>query len=220
MVNFNFSAGVGVTFFGSAHGTGKSGWEYRRSWGVNWDDGKQGFGIYSTIFKGVGIKPQKTGSLSYRNGKFNMRYENDGAPFSSFISGGTDQNRTAAMQFGWGDFSLGFKIFTGVGYPKKVKSKKGFFGRLFSKVPIGVDGGYGANLPYGAAKEENPYRLGAAYFGYKGYQGGIDSYRYVGHPIQNIGAHYFASPQEGYAVYSNDITPYFQYQSYNRYTLW
>ncbi|QMU63314.1 MAG: hypothetical protein GKR88_02820 [Flavobacteriaceae bacterium] len=73
--NFSISAGVGFTYFGSAHGTGHSGWEYRKSWGINWDDGHQGVGVYSTTFSGM--KPQKVGGFSFNKGDFNFRYEND-----------------------------------------------------------------------------------------------------------------------------------------------
>ena len=46
-------------------------------------------------------------------------------------------------------------------------------------------------MPAGYVKEDNPYRLGAAYFSYGNYRVGIDSDRHVRHPIQNIGAHWF-----------------------------
>ncbi|WP_250206684.1 polymorphic toxin type 23 domain-containing protein, partial [Riemerella anatipestifer] len=51
--------------------------------------------------------------------------------------------------------------------------------------------GFGrAVYPYGFAYETGKqYRLGAAYVGWGNYRIGIDSDRYVRHPIQNIGAH-------------------------------
>lgn len=82
-------------------------------------------------------------------------------------------------------------------------------------------GNYGEKMPYGFVKEDGePYRLGALHFGYKGFNFGIDSDRHVRHPIQDIGAHTWISKQPGFISYSNNVGGYFQYQSYNPYTLW
>ena len=108
---FGRATGYGVTLYGSAHGTGNKGWEYTKSWGVNWDDGKQGFGVYKTTFSGV--NPQKVGGLSYRNGGFGNRYETNGAPLPERMTGKTDRNRTAALSFSYKDYSIGSNIFTG-----------------------------------------------------------------------------------------------------------
>ncbi|QMU66622.1 MAG: hypothetical protein GKR88_02810 [Flavobacteriaceae bacterium] len=122
------------------------------------------------------------------------------------------------------NFRAGFNIFTGkrvFDEESKIKPEKGIFGRIFSKVPKGTDLGFGANHPYGPVNEVGPkYRLGAAYIGWGDLRIGIDSYRHVGHPIQNIMAHYFFKPQGGFTSTSDEINPYIQYQSQNRYTLW
>ena len=48
----------------------------------------------------------------------------------------------------------------------------------------------------------------------------IDSDRHVRHPIQNIFAHGLISRQPALLVLSNNIKPYFQYQTKNRFTSW
>ncbi|MGY0426783.1 MAG: polymorphic toxin type 23 domain-containing protein [Polaribacter sp.] len=215
--NFNFSAGYGVTFYGSAHGTGHKGWEYRKSWGVNWDDGKQGIGIYSTTFKGE--NSQKVGGVSYRNGNFGFRYENDGTPFQKkwFFGGilgdGGDRFRTAALNLSYKEYSLGFNLFTG---------SRTEYNRDKAEMAKGLQyGRYGEKMPYGFVKETGtPYRLGALYVGYRGSRLGIDSDRYVRHGIQDIGAHSWISKQPGFRSLSDNINGYFQYQSHNPYTLW
>lgn len=79
----------------------------------------------------------------------------------------------------------------------------------------------GATYPYGLAYEEGKqYRLGAAYVGWKDYRMGIDSDRYVRHPIQNILAHGKLFPQPGLLVLSTNINPYFQFQTRNKFTSW
>ena len=82
-------------------------------------------------------------------------------------------------------------------------------------------GTYGERMPGGFVKETgNPYRLGAAYTGYGNYRVGINSDRYVRHPIQDIGAHWYMAPQPGFYSYSNSITPYVQYRTTNSFTTW
>ena len=79
----------------------------------------------------------------------------------------------------------------------------------------------GASYPYGFAFEKGPYyRLGTAYVGWGNYRIGIDSDRYVRHPIQNILAHGELSPQPGLLVLSTQIKAYFQYHTKNKFTSW
>ncbi|MGY0408205.1 MAG: polymorphic toxin type 23 domain-containing protein, partial [Polaribacter sp.] len=226
--NFNASIGFGITYATKSHGANTMGWEFRKSWAVNWDDGKTGLGICSTTFSGHNGKfDQRVGGLLVRQGDFSMRYENDGAPFnikgSKLVSGGTDSHRSAAMKFGIGDFNIGFNIFTGERILSKndeVEDNRGFFDKL-KNIPTGSDGGFGANLPYGAVNETGiKHRMGVGFIGWKNYRIGIDSYRHLGHAIQNIGAHYLLSPQPDFTSPSNAIMPYFQYQTDNPYTLW
>ena len=48
------------------------------------------------------------------------------------------------------------------------------------------------------------------------YRIGIDSDRHVRHPIQNIFAHSWLSPQPGFQVLSKGVKPYFQYHTKNK----
>ncbi|WP_228379031.1 polymorphic toxin type 23 domain-containing protein [Chryseobacterium piperi] len=64
------------------------------------------------------------------------------------------------------------------------------------------------------------YRFGGAYVGWGNYRVRINSDRYVRHAIQNRLAHTFISPQPGFRVLSNTISPYLQYQTRNKFTSW
>lgn len=59
----------------------------------------------------------------------------------------------------------------------------------------------------------------ALYFGYKGYKLGSNS-EGIRHAIQNLGAHTKISYQPWFKKLNIAPTGYFQYQSYNPYTLW
>ena len=189
------------------------------SLGTNFWGGSNGDGTYK--FK------QQTGILGFRSGDFRMKYENDGTPFQ-YVGLGDRQDRwrSAAFSLGIGEFSARVNIFTGKREYKKdkfeeVNEQRGFLGRLFNKVPNGADGGFSANLPYGGVNEVGAkHRLGVAYLSWKNYNVGINSYRYIGHAVQNIGAHYIASPQRGFTSPSNSVTPYFLYSNQNIFTLW
>ncbi len=189
--NFNFSAGVGVTFFGSAHGTGKSGWERRISGGIGYSDGKFSASVSTTHFKS-GETSQRVGSLSLGHGNVNLRYENDGAPFSGWAGDGGDRRRTAAMSLSYKEYSVGFNLYTGeyinkddtepvAGHPDSGERRKYLFG-LFG--PKNVEGGQ----YIGGSSNDPTQRMGALYFGYKGYRIGANS-EGIRHAIQNIGAH-------------------------------
>lgn len=220
--NFSFSAGVGIMSNSNYHNFGKNGLEIRESILASWNDGKTGVSLGTNFWQG-GFN-QRTGVLGLSSGKFSMTYENDGSPFGGTLGDGQDRRRTAAMTLTAGEFSAGFNIFTGdriLGGEANVKADRGFFGRVFNKIPIGTDGGYGANLPYCAAIERGiKHRAGIAYLSFRNYRAGLNSYRYIGHPIQNIGAHYYASPQVGFPSLSNNIYPYFQYKTANIFTSW
>lgn len=153
-----------------------------------------------------------------------------GSPFDKVKRGvlgdGHDRWRTAAMRFGIGEFSAGFNLFTGERYSDSYES----IGRNQSTWDDQVMNKYNRKNPYykngvrynfGLVKEEGKrYRLGAAYVGWGNYRIGIDSDRYVRYPIQNVLAHDWISPQPGFEVLSNKITPYFQYQTHNPFTSW
>jgi hypothetical protein len=68
---------------------------------------------------------------------------------------------------------------------------------------------------YHTSRESNTSRLS-----WSNYRMGINSDRHVRHPIQDIFAHYFISPQPGFSTLSGGILPYFQYQTRNKFTSW
>jgi RHS repeat-associated protein len=213
--NFSVSGGYGISYYGSAHGTGSSGWESRKSWGANWGDGKNSFGLYSTSFKS-GETSQRVGGLSYGNGDFNFRYENDGTPFGGWSGDGGDSFRSAAIQVSYKDFSAGFNLFTG---NREFKDDLGVVGKMESDA-------YGRRFPNGFVGEKGtPYRLGALYVAYKGARVGTDS-EHVRHAVQDQAIHNLNifgivdKRQPGFRNQSWTWNPYFQYQSANPYTLW
>ncbi|PWN68067.1 polymorphic toxin type 23 domain-containing protein [Chryseobacterium oncorhynchi] len=236
--DFGISFGYGVTYQSSHAGSGLSGWEYRKSLMFNYDDGNFGISLGTNVWEG--LHPQQTGILGLRYKDISLTYENDGSPFApvkgsvGIFADNNDRWRTAALSLSIGDFHAGFNLFTGERYSSSYAEnggsdaeamaglpRPGFFGRLFHKVPYGSGGGFGSKHPYNNVEEVGPrYRLGAAYVGWGNYRVGINSDRYIRHAIQDIGAHYFVSPQPGFEVLSSGITPYFQYQTANPFTSW
>jgi RHS repeat-associated protein len=227
--DFNVSAGYGLSLVSKAHGTGGRGWEHRISASVGYDDGKFRTALYSTHFTSGanGETTQRVGGISIGHGDWNVRYENDGNPFGGWAGDGGDSRRTAALNLGYKDYSIGFNIFTGdayeglekgqkpstedvSGHPNSSTRRPGLFGLLGKK---GVTGG---QYDGGTA---NDYRLGALYFSYKGFRFGRNS-EAIRHAIQNIGAHTGLSYQPWYKVLTIQPQGYFQYQSANPYTLW
>jgi hypothetical protein len=152
---------------------------------------------------------QKVGGFSYRNGDFNLRYENDFikkplAGIGGVLADGKDRWRTTALQVGYKDYSLNLKFFTGepdkedrITYP-------------------------GARYGLYNNKDADLYRLGAASFGYKGYQLGYNSEKIRGF-IQNKIIHNNFTDSSGWFRELPEQFPsalFFQYQSANRFTLW
>lgn len=122
------------------------------------------------------------------------------------------------MTINVGDFHAGFNLFTGERLKSSYEENGGSDGQRMRE---GACTSNGACLPHSYVEEKGPrYRLGAAYVGWGNYRIGIDSDRYVRHPIQNIVAHSWLSPQPGFEVLSTGINPYFQYQIRNKFTSW
>ncbi|MCU7542211.1 polymorphic toxin type 23 domain-containing protein, partial [Riemerella anatipestifer] len=211
--DFAISAGIGVMNYGAHQGSGKSGWEYRKSAMLSYDDGKFGINLGTNLWSG--LHEQQTGIIGFRHGDFRMTYENDGSPFAKGIpervlGDNHDRFRTAAMTIGIGSFQAGFNLFTGERLSSSYEEKRGADLMTMADASIRrilklgkYDVGYGAMSKYGLAQENGKqYRLGAAYVGWGNYRIGIDSDRYVRHPIQNIGAHNIISPQPVFQVLS------------------
>nr|WP_238555409.1 polymorphic toxin type 23 domain-containing protein [Chryseobacterium gallinarum] len=211
--------------YGAHAGSGESGWEFRKSAMFSYNSRDFGISLGTNMWSG--LHPQQTGVLGLRSGDFSISYENDGSPFApkkwseGILADNNDRWRTAAMTIGIGDFSAGFNLFTG----ERLKETydKGWDDQMMDYVKKNgpLKGVAGARYPQGFAYEQGPaYRLGAAYVGYKNMRIGINSDRYIRHPIQNIVAHGNISKQPGFLVLTPNINPYFQYRTKNQFTSW
>jgi len=238
--NFNLSGGVGIMSYSSYNGLGVNGTEFRNSLMAGFDDGKTGFSLDTNFWNGKdGMSGfnQQTGLIKGRIGDFNVSYENDGAPFGpgedgkkgtpllNILGDGEDSHRSAHLSIGVGDYRLGANIFTGKREYVRNENPENPVSPLKRMVgmfkPQGEPGGYGATLPYGLVNEKGTqHRFASLYFGWNNMRIGAESYRHIGHPIQNIFAHYFLSPQPGFETTSNNLFRYFQYQTRNPFTSW
>jgi RHS repeat-associated protein len=237
---FYFGVGYGITYYSNYNGMGINGWEHRAS-------GMAGFGRVSDFRLSLGTNlwwgmkgldneslNQQTGVLSIKSGDFGMTYENDGFPFgmrkdetgkhktlSPRIGDGYDSYRTAAVSLSFSgkidgkrfeNLTVGFNLFTGkrTNYTgDKEKNGNMQYGNFNERYPNGL-----------VREEGRPYRFGGLYVGYKGLRLGIDSDRWVRHPIQNHFAHNFGPTQPGFMSLSNLVSPYFQYRTPNMFTTW
>jgi RHS repeat-associated protein len=222
--NFSFSGGIGFTSYSDYNGLGISGNEFRKSAMIGYDDGKTGFSLGTNAWSGMkGVDGeslnQRTGMLGLHFGNFRFSYENDGAPFGKLKTGdGNDSYRTAAIRIGIGEFSAGFNLFTG----RRDNYKPD--GQYLNK---GCYGNYGTWMPHDIVQETgHQYRMGAAYIGYGNSRVGINSDKYIRHPIQDLWAHdsnnliMGDTRQPGFDTLSNTILPYFHYQTRNPFTSW
>jgi hypothetical protein len=217
--SLSFSAAIAGTYYNKHAGSGVSGWGYRYSAMIAYDSKDFSIGVGTNVWKGV--HAQQTGIIRLGSGDFSLTYENDGSPFAkgpkwSHLGDNNDRWRTAAMTINVGDFHAGFNLFTGE------RKESSYTSHDPAEMEKGLQiGRFGEKMPYGYVEEEGSrYRMGAAYIGWGNYRIGIDSDRYVRHPIQNIGAHGIISPQPGFEVLSGGIKPYFQYQTINPFTSW
>ncbi|WP_174441951.1 polymorphic toxin type 23 domain-containing protein [Chryseobacterium gallinarum] len=223
--DFALSAGFGIMNYGAHAGSGESGWEFRKSLmaGTLGKEGNLGLMLGTNIWSGM--YEQQTGIIRLASGDFSMTYENDGSPFAkgpkgTHLGDNNDRWRTAAMTINVGDFHAGFNLFTGERRSESYAENgdKSWDAQRMKEGPCYSNG---ACLPHSYVEEKGPrYRLGAAYIGWGNYRVGIDSDRYIRHPIQNIMAHSWLSPQPGFEVLSTNINPYFQYQTRNKFTSW
>jgi hypothetical protein len=214
--DFTLSAGGGITTFSNFYGTGKKGTELRASAVGGFDNGNTSVTLGTNKFSslGAGLSPfsQRTGILYIKVGDFHASYENDGTPFpKGHLSDGDDKYRTAAASIGIGEFTAGFNLFTGLRTKADYKFDKAEMAR--ANAAGNPDGTLGQKMPHGYVCENGtPYRMGAAYISYGSTKIGVESDRYVRHPIQDIFAHHILSPQPGFETLSKSINPYFQVQ--------
>lgn len=229
--DWNFSAGIGFMYYGNYNGFG-NGVEIRRSILAAYDDGTTGFSLgtnwWSGSLSGVGgTLHQRTGLVGFRNGDFRLRYENDGGfGFNQLQLGDKgDSYRTASLQIGVGDFSVGFQLFTGrrskadqdVEDEYRVTNDKG---KLVHPVyDPQLRGAFGRKFKRGFVNEVGPpYRLGALTFGYKGFQLGVNS-EHVSHAIQGRVIHGLTKDR-GFTIQSWDWKGYAQFRTPNAFTSW
>ncbi|MGE8342155.1 MAG: polymorphic toxin type 23 domain-containing protein, partial [Flavobacterium sp.] len=214
--DFSFSGGVGIMSNSNYNGFGKNGLEVRKSILAVYDDGKTGVSLGTNFWSGD--FKQQTGALGLHFGDFRAFYENDGKPFSGFSGDGNDQYRTAALSLSVGNFSTGFNLFTGVRTKDDYEVEKGLPG---GELGYSSRGRYGEYYKNGFVNERGtPYRMGAAYFGYKSYRLGANS-DWIRHAIQNVAIHgTFIANQRMFEMQSGDWNGYSQYKTSNIFTTW
>ena len=173
-------------------------------YGLEFGNKKNNVSLYSTHYAATDGSSQRVGGLGVNIGKFNMRYENDGAPpFWGILGSNKDQYRTAAAQIGWGDYNLRLNMMTGPGSDNKNIDEYGS-----SKYPFGYYTGGGVDN----------VRLGALSLGYKNYRIGANS-EGIRHVFQNQLVHNTIG-QAGFKVLNNYWYPYYRWGTTNRYGLW
>ncbi len=224
--HWSFSGGIGYMHYGNYNGFG-NGVEIRKSILAAYDDGRTGFSLGTNWWSGnLGGGNddfhQRTGVMGFRHGDFKLRYENDGGAIIKHLYLGDrgDSYRTASLQLSAGDFSAGFRLFTGKrddGEESKIINSKGkLVNPTFNPQ---LRGAYGRKFKHGFANEVGtPYRLGALTFGYKGFRIGTNS-EHIRHAIQNRFIHN-AIGDRGFRNMSWDWQGIFQYRTENTFTSW
>jgi RHS repeat-associated protein len=201
--NLGFSMNASGSYASDYIGGGGSLFSY--SGGIDIGRGDVGLSLYSTRYNASNGSSQTVGGIGIYAGEFSARYENDGVPFSGWLGDGGDRYRTAAVQVGWGDYSVGVNFYTGD--PNS------------SKDVTTIHGDGRMQKGYYSGGNVDDYRLGALYVGYKNYRIGVNSEQ-IRHIGQNIFTHNGISPQRGFIRTSCDYKPYFYYGTKNRYSLW
>ncbi|WP_109301137.1 DUF6443 domain-containing protein [Aquimarina sp. AU474] len=217
--DFTVSASLTGSYNNAAEGSGLQGYSGVGTLGVSYDDGNFGIGLSTSWHSNVTGNGKKTGKqrvgsgfLKYKD--FSISYENDGWFYDKIGLGDAgDSFRTAALSVGYGDYSVGFNLFTGY---RNMSEDPAVWKETNERDPI-----FPVTYKYGLVNEEGTkYRMGALYLGYKNKRTGINSER-VRHAIQNEFAHGKARPQGYFKVTSWDIKRYTQYKSYNNpFTSW
>lgn len=211
-VNFGFNYNSEYFSVGVSHGigvnvrdnvTGTSGWSSSTGAGLIVGGNNARFGIFTNSFAGRGLD-QRTGTLYVESNGWSAAYENDwmlGLP----IADGGDRFRTAGVRIAKEDFSLGLNLFTG---------DPG----LRRREVTGSDIGAAYKGTYKEITEQ--YRLGALYFGNRGYQIGWNS-ESIRNMFQNKLAHGKGFRFPLFEVLKTKGVPYLNYQRLNSlFTTW
>jgi RHS repeat-associated protein len=226
--DFSLSGGFGVMNYVSHAGTGSSGWEYRKSVMLSYDDGKFGINLGTNLWSGLkGLEDdslnQRTGLIGIRSGDFKAMYENDGGFGINTLGLGDegDSYRTAALNLSIGDYSVGFNLFTGNRSKENQRAEEkipNHKGKKINPIVNQLDE-YNRKYKRGFVNESGrAYRLGALYFGYKNYRIGTNSEK-VRHAIQDIVIHGMIGDR-GFENQSWFWDSYLQYQTKNKFTTW
>jgi hypothetical protein len=225
--DFSGSYGLGFTYHQDFYETGRSGFEFRNSLMVNYDDGHTGGSLGTNFWNGFGEMKefnQRTGMLNFRSDDFKFSYENDGTPFQLIgLGDGGDSYRTAAASIGYGDFSVNMNLLTGL------RDEMSFTKESIQNKLEGVDGGtpegrgvFGENYKHGFVFERGTrYRYGGLTLNYQGISAGVNS-EWVRHGFQNVLAHDIIRPQRQFPMLSNDWNPVFNLsnQGTSKFTTW
>ncbi|MFC0343431.1 polymorphic toxin type 23 domain-containing protein [Epilithonimonas hispanica] len=116
--HFSASYGVSLTGFGKHYGTGKSGWEMRNSFMLQYGSKEFSLFVGTNLWSGNTVdKSQQTGIAGIQSGDVRIAYENDGSPFGKGIgralADNEDRFRTNAVRVAIGKYSMGINLFTG-----------------------------------------------------------------------------------------------------------
>ena len=192
-VNLIAGANIGASFYSSAAGTGRSGFEGRIGAGLGFDYKGLGADVFSNSFFS-GETSQRTAGFKAGYYDWTLSYENDGAPFpdNGVFNDGKDRFRTAAAGINIGGYlDVRMNLFTGPASPKEVD---------YSQLNSYPNGFY-----YG--KDSDKYRFGGLTLGSQKLAGGKFSTSRIGvnsenvrHVFQNKIAHGIIKPQPYFKV--------------------
>jgi hypothetical protein len=178
-------------------------WQYTLGYGFDAYKGNWEAGLYSNHYWANDGSSQRNGGLRLGYKDFEVRYENDGVPFSNWAGDGGDGYRTAAVKIGYGDFEARMLLYTG-DYASATHTD-----------------GYSSTYPneYYVGGNVDKYRMGVLSLGYKGFRVGASSERFR-HAFQNQFAHGLIAPQPGFKMLNSNFNPYFYMGTNSRYSLW
>jgi len=217
--------GLGVTYHDNFYQTGKSGFEFRNSLMLNFDDGYTEVSAGTNFWNGTGEMEefnQRTGIFKLKSGDFNFSYENDGTPFQylGLSNKNSDSYRTAAGGIGFGEVSVNINLLTGLRNKASFDEEKRLPGGE-KGTPEG-EGNFGENYAHGFVDERgSKYRYGSLTLNYLGLSAGVNS-EWIRHGFQNVFAHDFVQPQRQFPMLNDDWKPVlnFSNQGASQFTLW
>jgi RHS repeat-associated protein len=192
-VNLISGGNLGLSYYTSATGTGKSGFEARIGAGLGLEFKGWRADVFSNSFFS-GETSQRTAGFGAGYYDWTFSYENDGAPFpnNGVFNDGKDRYRTAAASLNFGGYvDLKMNLFTGPASPLEVD---------YSQPNTYPNGFY-------TGKDSDKYRFGGLTLGSQRFAGGVFSTLRLGvnsedirHVFQNQFAHGLIKPQPYFKV--------------------